>query len=180
MSEAVEAGIHRRTLYAMLDAGLIERMSRGVYRLASLPYPDNADLAATAARIPSGVVCLISALHYHRLTTQIPHAIDIAIEQGKQPPKFDYPPLHVYYFSGDAFNRGIDTINISGVDVKIYNPEKSIADMFKYRNKLGIDVAVEALRTWWPLRSSKPATLMEYAKMCRVDNVIRPYVETLI
>lgn len=179
MSEALRAGISRKTLYAMLEAGAIERLSRGVYRLSSLDSLEAPDLVAAAARVPSGVICLISALAYHELTTQIPHAVDVAIKQGSRPPRVEYPPVNVYYFSGEAFTAGVDTVTMGGVDVRIYNAEKSIADLFKYRNKLGLDTALEALRTWHEQRSGSRDTLLEYARICRVESIIRPYLEAL-
>jgi predicted transcriptional regulator of viral defense system len=179
MSEAIQAGISRKTLYAMLEAGVVERLSRGVYRLTSLPSLETPDLVAAAARIPNGVICLISALAYHELTTQIPHAVDVAIEQGKRPPRVEYPPVNIFYFSGAAFTDGIETKKMGGVDVHIYSAEKSIADLFKYRNKLGLDTALEALRSWQKKRSSKPDTLLDYARICRVEKIVRPYLEAL-
>lgn len=179
MSEAIDAGISRKTLYTMLEHGVVERMSRGVYRLAFLPGLEAPDLVAAAARLPNGVVCLISALAYHELTTQIPHAVDVAIEQGSRPPRVEYPPVNIYYFSGDAFTAGVETKKMGGVDVRVYSAEKSIADLFKYRNKLGLDTALEALRSWKSRRSAKPDTLLDYARICRVEKIVRPYLEAL-
>ncbi len=179
MSEAVQAGISRRTLYAMRDAGVLERLTRGVYRLASLPGLSAPDLVAVASRVPNGVVCLISALAFHELTTQVPHAVDIAIARGTEKPRINYPPVQVYWFSGDAFGKGIETQTIDGIKVRAYGAEKSIADVFKYRNKIGMDVALEALRTWRSRRRPNIKRLLEYAKICRIERVIRPYLEAM-
>lgn len=176
MSEAIQAGISRRTLYAMRDEGELETLSRGVYRLASLPGLEAPDLVAVAIRIPSGVICLTSALAYHELTTQIPHSIDVAIPQGMERPRVDYPPVSVYWFSGEALTSGIETHDIGGTPVRVYGPEKSIADAFKYRNKIGLDIALEALRNWRSKRASKIEHLLKYARICRVERVMRPYL----
>ena len=177
MSQAIRAGISRATLYAMRDAGLVEAMSRGVYRLTSLPGLEQPDLVAVSTRVPRGVVCLISALAYHELTDQIPHAVDVAIARGTQPPRIDYPPVSVHWFSEPAFSHGVETHEFDGVRVRIYSPEKSIADAFKYRNKLGVDVAVQALRIWRGRRGIRMNSLLESARACRVERVIRPYLE---
>ncbi|MBW1755740.1 MAG: type IV toxin-antitoxin system AbiEi family antitoxin domain-containing protein [Deltaproteobacteria bacterium] len=179
MSEAVQAGISRRTLYAMRDEGVLEQLSRGVYRLASLPGLEAPDLVAVATRIPNGVVCLISALAFHDLTTQIPHAVDVAIARGAEKPRIDYPPVNVYWFSGEAFTSGIDTPKIDGEFVRVYGPEKSIADAFKYRNKIGMEVALEALRNWRARRESNIERLLDYGRICRVERIMRPYLEAM-
>jgi predicted transcriptional regulator of viral defense system len=179
MADAVGAGISRRTLYAMYDEGVVERLSRGVYRLTSLPGLEAPDLIAVAARVPNGVICLISALAFHELTTQIPHAVDVAIARGAEPPRIDYPPVNVYWFSGTAFSEGISTPTIDGEKLRVYGPEKSIADAFKYRHKLGTDVALEALRTWRERRTTKIEDLLHYARICRVERIIRPYLEAM-
>jgi predicted transcriptional regulator of viral defense system len=135
---------------------------------------------AVATRIPNGVVCLISALAFHDLTTQIPHAVDVAIARGAEKPRIDYPPVNVYWFSGDAFTSGIETHTIDGKPVRVYGAEKSIADAFKYRNKIGMEVALEALRTWKARRESNIERLLEYGRVCRVERVMRPYLEAMI
>ena len=179
MSAAVKAGISRRTLYAMHANGSLERLSRGVYRLTSLPGLETPDLLTVATRIPHGVVCLISALAFHELVTQVPHAVDIAIARGAEKPRIDYPPVNVYWFSGDAFTSGIERRVVDGAQIRIYGPEKSIADAFKYRNKLGLDVALEALRTWRARKQASMETLLEHARICRVERIIRPYLEAI-
>jgi predicted transcriptional regulator of viral defense system len=179
MAEAISAGISRKTLYAMLDEGVVERLSRGVYRLTSLPSLEAPDLVAVATRVPNGVICLISALAFHELTTQIPRAVDIAIARGAEPPRIDYPPIHVYWFSGTAFTEGVETPTVDGMKLRVYGPEKTIADVFKYRSKLGIDVALEALRGWRQKRASNVETILHYARICRVERVMRPYLEAM-
>lgn len=179
MSEALAAGLNRRSLYALRDAGTITQLSRGVYRLASLPELEAPDLVTVAARVPAGVVCLISALAYHELTTQIPHAVDIALPRGAEKPRIDHPPVSVHWFSGPAFTSAIETPTVDGQKLRVYSAEKSVADAFKYRSKLGLDVALEALRTWRGSRGAAIGRLLTQARVCRVDRVMRPYLEAV-
>jgi predicted transcriptional regulator of viral defense system len=178
-TEALAAGIHPRTLYAMRDAGEVEALARGVYRLGGLPPLGNPDLATVAKRVPHGVVCLISALAFHELTTQVPHEIHVAISRTARRPRLDFPPLRVYRFSTGAFDAGIDTHTIDRIPVHIYSAEKTLADCFKYRNKIGMDVVLEAIRIY--RRRGRPhfQQVFEYAKLCRVDRLMRPYLEAL-
>ena len=179
-SEAIRLGIHPRTLYEMRDARVIERLDRGLYRLAGLPPLGNPDLVAVARKVPGGVICMISALSYHELTTQIPHEVHLALPRGAEPPRLEHPPLRVVWFTGAAFTEGIETHELDGVQVRIYGPEKTLADCFKYRNKLGLDVAMEALRLYRERRPIKASELLRFARICRVEKVMRPYLEALI
>jgi len=180
VSEAVKAGIHPRTFYAMRDQGLIERLGRGVYRLAGKSAPGSPDLAIVAMKIPKGVVCLISALSFHEITTEIPHQVHIALPRGSEPPRLDFPPVKVYWFSGPAFQEGIEHHKIDGIPIKVYCPEKTVADCFKYRNKIGMDVVLEALKFYRQRKKFKTDDLMRYAKVCRVEKVMQPYIEALL
>ncbi len=181
MMEAVRLGIHRRILYAMRDSGILKQISRGLYRLAELPPLANPDLAIVASKVPRGVICLISALAYHDITVQIPHTIYIAMERNiAEAPRLKYPPLRVFWFTGSAFHEGIETYTKDNIPVRIYNPEKTIADCFKYRNKIGVDVAIEALKLYREHKPFKPDDLIRYARICRVENVMRPYFEAII
>ncbi len=148
MAKAIQAGIHRRTLYAMRDEGVLEQMSRGLYRLADAPPLASPDLVAVAQRVPRGVICLISALAYHDLTTQIPHEVYVAVSRDSEPPRVDYPPVHVFRFAGQAFTAGIEIHDMDGTRVRIYSREKTLADCFKYRNKIGLDTVIEALKRY--------------------------------
>jgi len=179
MAEALRLGVNRKTLYAMRDAGVVEPVSRGFYRLASLEPLAYPDLVTVAKRVPHGVLCLISALSFHELTTQVPHAIDVALERGKTKPRLDDPPTHFVWFSGPAFHEGIETHDLDGVPVRIYDPEKTIVDCFRYRNQIGMDVAVEALRLWRGRRRKKLDVLLKYARMRHVERAMRPYLEAL-
>ncbi len=180
MSEAPNAGIRRRALYAMLDAGVLERLCRGLYRLSDLPALGNPDLVSVALKVPSGVLCLISALAYHEITTQIPHEIYIAIPRRKEPPRLDYPPIRTFLFSGEAYARGIETHDLDGVAVRIYSPEKTLADCFKYRNKIGLEVAIEGLKLYRQRQPFKVEEILRFARVCRMENVMRPYLEALL
>lgn len=180
MSEGIRLGMSRSRLYAMRDAGVLEQVSRGLYRLRGLPALGSPDLVTIAKRIPQGVVCLISALAYHQLTTQVPHEVYLALVKGAEAPRIDYPPVRVFRFSGAAFTEGIVMPKIDGLPVRIYGPEKTIADCFKFRNKLGMDVALEALKLWRERRGRNVQALLAHARHCRVERVMRPYLEAVL
>lgn len=180
MSEAVKAGVHRRTLYAMLDEGQIERLSRGLYRLTDAPPLGEPDLVTVTAKIPQGVICLVSALAFHDLTTQIPHAVYVAVPRNSKPPRLDHPPLRVFRFDPRAYKEGVESHTIDGVTVRVFSAEKTLADCFKYRNKIGLDTAVEALRRYAESRKVDRAALLRAAEACRVDKVMRPYLEAVL
>lgn len=180
MSEALRLGITRYTLYSLCDKGIIERISRGVYRLVELPPVGNPDLVIVALRSPKSVVCLLSALSFHGITTQIPHEVSIAIPQGSRPPSLEYPPLLVHRFAEEAYHAGIEEHRIDGEIVKVYSPEKTLADCFKFRNKLGMDVVLEALRLYRSGKEFDYGKVLEYARICRVEKIARPYLEATI
>ena len=180
MAQAIRAGVHPRTLYALRDSGFLERLERGLYRLAELPDIGDPDLVTVALKVPAGVVCLISALAHHELTTQIPHEVSLALPRRSEYPRLRFPPIRVYWFSDQAIASGVDTHTIDGIPVRIFSPEKTIADCFKYRNKLGLDVALEALRLYCKRRRPNLDAVMRYAKIDRVQNVIRPYLEAML
>lgn len=178
-SEAIALGIHPRTLYRLRDENRLVTVSRGLYRLADLPELSDPDLVSVATRIPQAVICLISALAFHEITTEIPHEVSIALPRTVKRPRLDYPPLRVFWFSGDALTEGIEEHKIDGVKVRIYGPEKTVADCFKFRNKIGLDVAIEALKLCRERKGSTPRKLLHYARVCRVERVMRPYLEAL-
>jgi predicted transcriptional regulator of viral defense system len=164
----------------MRDSGVLEVVSRGVHRLADSPPLGNPDLVTVAIRVPAGVICLISALAFHELTTQIPHQMHVALPRGSEEPRLPYPPIRTYRFSGRAFTEGVETHEIDGASVRIYSQEKTLADCFKFRNKVGLDTALEALRLYRERRSVRVDDLMYYATICRVDKIMRPYLEALL
>lgn len=178
--QALEAGIHPRTLYAMRDSGTLEQVARGLYRMAGGAAIDNPDLVTVAAKIPSGVICLISALAFHEITTQIPHEVHLALPRTARTPTLEHPPLRVFRFSGKSMTEGIEAHDLDGETVLIFGPEKTIADCFKFRNKIGLDVAIESLRMYSRSRRVNASLLLRYAEVDRVAVVVRPYLEALL
>ena len=177
-SHAIELGIAPRTLYAMHEAGLLVKITRGVFRLAEAAPLSDSDLIQVALRIQKGVICLISALAHHNLTTQIPHQVYVAIPLHAEKPRLKYPPVRLFWFSRSVYSAGIDEHIIDGTSVSMYNREKTIADCFKYRNKLGLDIAIKALKEGLD-QGCNVVSIMEYARIDRVENVMRPYMEAL-
>lgn len=173
-------GIPRIYLSRLCDQGLLVRIGRGLYMLPEADLTEHHTLAEAAKRSPQAVVCLLSALRFHGLTTQAPFEVWLAIENKAWRPRVEDLPLRFVYFSGKAYDAGIETYNIEGVSVKVYNPAKSVADCFKYRNKIGLDVAVEALRDCLRARTCSVDDLWRYAEICRVANVMRPYMEAIL
>lgn len=178
-TEAMASGIHPRTLYAMRDSGEIEVLAYGLFRLGSLPPLSNPDLSTVARRVPQGVVCLTSALAFHELTTQVPHEVHLAIARSSRSPRLEFPPLRVYRFATEAFEAGVDVYTIDHIDIRIYDPEKTLADCFKYRNKIGMDVVLESLHAYRRRHKPRFQRVLEYAKVCRVERLMRPYLEVL-
>lgn len=175
-----EHGISRHSLYNLCKKGLLIKSARGMYMLPDMPITEHHNLVEVAKKIPNAVVCLISALSFHELTTQIPHEIWIAVPRDTWRPIIDYPPLHYTVLTEKTYNFGIQEIKIHGVMVKIYSPAKTVADCFKFRNKIGLDVAIEALRDAWRSRKVTMDELVEAAKINRVLNVILPYLEATV
>ena len=173
-SQALQAGIHPGTLYAMRDSGQLEVISRGVFRLSDIPPLGNPGLVTVATRVSHGVICLISALSFYELTTQIPHEVHVALSRGAEEPRLDYPPIRTYRFTG------VDIHDLDGVSVRIYSPEKTLADCFKFRNKIGLDTVIEAIRFYRERRKIKVDDLMRYATVCRVNKIMRPYLEAIL
>jgi len=178
-SHAIAFGVHPRILYSLRDTGRLQQVSRGLYRLADLPELGNPDLAAVAVRVPQGVICLISALAFHKITTQIPHQVDVALPRGTKQPRLHFPPIRAFRFSTPMYKGGIETHRLDNVEVRVYNAAKTVADCFRFRNRLGIDVAVEALRLFHARKLAPTRELLEYARLGRVERVIMPYLEAL-
>lgn len=177
MSEAVRHGITPYTLYTLRDRGIVEQVSRGVYRLADLPPLSDPDLVTVGLRYPNAVVCLVSALAYHGITTQIPHEVSVAVTQTSRLPSLDYPPVRAHRFSKASYSAGIETHRIDGAMVKIYNRDKTVADCFKFRNRIGMDIVLEALRLHRERNGLDLGALLGYARACRVEKVMWPYLE---
>ena len=179
-SEIKGAGFHKATLKALRRSGKVERTGRALYKLAEGEDLSNPDIVTVSIKAPRSVVCLISALSFHNATDEIPRQVYIAIPSGSRPIKIDYPPVRFYHFSKSAYEAGIEEHKIDGRTVRIYNLAKTIADSFKFRNKIGIDVARNALKEALESRRVRPQEVMHYAEICRVHNVIRPVLEALI
>ena len=178
--EIREAGLHPEYLRKLCKSGHLIRTSRGLYSLADGDITEHHSLAEACKRIPHGIICLLSALSYHEIGTQNPHQIWMAIDRTMRKPKVDYPPIRIFRFSGPSLKEGIEEKKIEGVSVRVYNPAKTVADCFKYRNKVGIDVAIEALKECWRSRRCEIDKLVHYARICRVSNIIQPYMETIV
>jgi len=178
--EAISLGIHPRTLYNLRDSGELEVLSRGFYQLKGrkpLEYPD---LVTVALRVPNGVLCLFSALSFHEMTTQVPHRVSVALEKGAEQPRIEYPPVTIFRFSHACFKLGIETHQLDGVPVKIYSPEKTLVDCFKFRNRIGMDIVLEALKLYRQRKPKNLHALMQYAEACRVVSVMKPYLEATL
>lgn len=171
--------ISRTALKRMEARGGIERLGRGLYALPGTSGTLHQSLVEVAKRVPKAVACLLTALRFHELTTQAPFEVWIALPRQAWRPRLEYPKLRVLRFSGKALSEGVETHVIQGVTVKVYNPAKTVADCFKYRNKFGLDVALEALRECWREKKATMNELNRYAEVCRVRNVMRPYLESL-
>ena len=179
-AEVRSHGIHHEYLRQMCTRGEIVRVGRGLY---SLPNPDvtiNYGLMLAAKAVSRGVICLLSALRFHEIGTQAPHEVWIALDRRAARPRIRNPKMRIVRFSGMALTEGIDEHIIEGVQVRIYNPAKTVTDCFKYRNKIGLDVALEALREVLRDRKCSIDELWKYAKICRVTNIVRPYIEAIV
>lgn len=180
-SDLDATGTPRVVLSRLVSCGQIERVGRGLYQLVNSPLKSEYEgLAATAMKVPQAVFCLLTALQFHELTTQLPHQIWIAMPRGSHVPRIDYPPIKMVQMAGDAYAEGIEEYERDGVKLNIYCAAKTVADCFKHRNKIGLDVAIEALKAVWRQRKASADDLWRYAKICRVANVMRPYLETIV
>jgi len=171
--------IPRTYLSRLCAAGKLQRIGRGLYVLPGSGATEHHSMAEACKRVPKGVVCLLSALSFHELTTQAPFEVWLAIGETAWRPRLEYPSLRIVHFSKAALNAGVEEHQIEGVNVHVYSPAKTVADCFKYRNKIGLDVAIEALRECRRTRHCTMDDLWHYADICRVRNVMRPYLESL-
>jgi len=178
--EALALGIHRRTLYSLRDEREIVPVTRGLYRIAEMEIPAQVNMVDIAKKVPKGVICLLSVLSFHELTTQMPHQIWIAIDRKARKPKIAYPPVRVFHFSGASFAEGVETHSIMKQKVQIYSGAKTVIDCFRWKNEVGLDVAIEAAKDYLSRRDSIPSKLMEYAQACKVEKLVRPYLEALV
>lgn len=175
--DAIEAP--RIVLTRMIAAGLLDKVGRGLYRLPGHPASEHEGLATVATKVPQAVFCLLTALQFHELTTQLPRQIWIAMPRGSHVPRIDYPPLRMVQMSGQVYAEGVETVERDGVALRVYGVAKTVADCFKHRNKIGLDVALEALKDARIQRKASADELWRYATVCRVANVMRPYLEAV-
>lgn len=179
-SEIRGAGIHSQVLTRFVREGILERIEWGRYRLVDAEVTEHHGLVAASAAVPNGFICLLSALAFHGIGTQLPSKIWMAIERRAGKPDIRWPPLEIVRFSGKAYTEGIETHPLEGRNVHIYSVAKTLADTFKYRNKIGLDIALEALRETWRERRATIEEIEHYAAICRVDRVMRPYLASLV
>ncbi|MDR2214669.1 MAG: type IV toxin-antitoxin system AbiEi family antitoxin domain-containing protein [Nevskiaceae bacterium] len=167
----------RIILTRLTGAGLLDKVGRGLYRASGHPGSEHESLEIVATKAPQAVFCLLTALQFHELTTQLPRQVWIAMPRGSHAPRIDYPPIRMVQMSDEVYSAGIKTVKRDGVTLRIYGIAKTVADCFKHRNKIGLDVALEALKEVRAKRRASADELWRYAKICRVANVMRPYLE---
>jgi predicted transcriptional regulator of viral defense system len=177
--DLIALGVHTDALYSLRDSGRIVELGRGLYRLAEAGEAEHPDLALVAARAPDAAVCLISALSYHDITTQIPSSVHLAVPRGSYHGITLSTPVTVYRFDPKTFNKGLETHRVAGSPVKIYSVARSVVDCFKFRNKLGLDVALEALRLARQRKRVQNRELLHYARLLRVENPMSPYLQAI-
>jgi len=175
-----EHGLPKDYLYILAREGLIERIGRGLYQWPGKDLGRHQSLAEACKLVPKAVVALLSALNYHNITTQNPYQIWLAIDRKSWRPEISYPPVRFVTMSGEAMHEGVETHSIDGVPIKVFCPAKTVVDCFKYRNKVGLDVALESLREGWAARKFTMDELLHYAEICRVKKIMQPYIESLV
>ena len=180
VSEAVRLGIPEHIVYEMVQKGELVKETRGVYRLTDSDPLGNPDLVQVSLLVPKAVICLISALYFYELTTQIPHSIYVALPQNAGRPRLKYPPLEVFWVTNSLHSVGVDVHILDGVKVKIYDREKTVADCFKFRKRIGEDIALEALKDYVNQPNLDVDKLLQYAKLNRVEKRIMPYLKSLL
>ena len=178
--QALNLGISPRALYALRDSGKIIQENRGLYRIANLELSSHKDLIQVSLQVPKGVICLISALDFYGITTQIPHFVYLAMPANTEKPRINYPPLRIFKMSPKIYQAGIQEEMVADIPLRIYSLEKTIADSFKFRKKIGLDVALEALRQSIHEKRCDVDTLMQFARLNRVETLITPYLEALL
>ena len=178
--EIIKAGFNKAFLRNNLDSGQIQKVDRALYRLSDDFTLSNPDLVAVSIKVSKGVVCLLSALAFHEATSEIPHHVDIAIPRGAWANKINYPPVKFYHFVSKAWKAGIEKFEIEGYQIKVYSLAKTIADCFKFRNKIGMNIAREALKIAITEKGVQPKEIIQYAEICRVDNIIKPILEAML
>ena len=173
------AGVSRVTLTRLTASGQLEKVARGLYRLPQMPMSEHESLAAIAVKVPQAVFCLLTALQFHGLTTQLPRQVWLAMPRGSHAPRIDYPPIQMVQYSGAAYAEGIEVFERDQVPLRVYGVAKTVADCFKHRSAIGLDVALEALKEARTGQRASADDLWRFAKICRVANVMRPYLEAI-
>lgn len=179
LRDARAEGIHPEVLRRLARQGQLVKIARGIYALASADLSTHHDLALASARVPHGTICMLSALSYHEIGTQLPHEVWMMIDRRSRKPRIDRPAMRFVLASGPALALGIEQVEINGATVRIFNPAKTVVDCFRYRRHIGLDAAIEAMRETLRQRRGTPSQIDEYARQCRVASVIRPYLEAI-
>jgi len=179
-SAILKAGFHPDSLVALEKEGKVEKIARGLYRVTNYTPGSHPDLVIASLQAPRGVICLISALSFHEATSEIPKLVDLAIPQGTHANRIKYPSVRFYRFASKAWKAGIEEHKIEGHSIKVYSFAKTIADCFKFRNKIGADVARDALKVAVTEKKINPKEIMQHAKICRVDNIVKPILEAIL
>jgi predicted transcriptional regulator of viral defense system len=179
-ADIMQAGFNKALLKSIMNSGRILKVDRGLYRLSEGFTIPNPDLVVASIKIPKGTVCLLSALAFHEATDEVPRYVYIAIPRGSHANKIKYPPVKIYRFAPNAWRTGIEKHKIGKYEIKVYSLAKTVADCFKFRNKIGIDVARQALKVALEERGVEPTEIMKYAKICRVHRIIKPIIEAMI
>ena len=179
-STAIELGVPQHVIYKMVQDGELVREAQGIYRLKESEPLGDPDLVQIGLRVPRAVICLISALYFHELTTQIPHFVYFALPRDVKTPKIQYPPIRVFHFSEESYQAGVVAHELDGVKIKIYDREKTIADCFKFREKVGMDIALEAIKDYLKQPRPNVSLLLKYSRINRVEKIMRPYLEALM
>jgi len=179
-SDILKAGFHPDSLIALEKDGKVERIARGLYRIVDYEPGSHPDLVIASLQAPRGVICLLSALSFYETTSEIPKYVDIAIPKGAHANRITYPPVRFYRFALNVWKAGIEEYEFDKHKIKVYSLAKTIADCFKFRNRIGIDVAREALKVAVAEKGTKPQKIMQYAKICRVDSIMKPILEAML
>jgi predicted transcriptional regulator of viral defense system len=179
-AELLRAGVHSRTIKDLVQDGKIEMVNRGLYRLTNLDYSESVSLIEACKAVPSGIICLSSALGFHELTTQNPIEVYLAIERGTWKPRIQYPPIRVFTFSGESFSAGVENHCIDKHQIRVYSAAKTICDCLKFRNKIGKDIALEALKDFIRQKNFDINELLRYAGICRVEKLLLQYLEAML
>ncbi len=176
-AEIIKNGFTKIILKTAIESKHIQKIDRGLYRISNGFNLSNPDFVAVSIKVPKGVICLLSALAFYEITSEIPRYVDIAIPRGSHANRINYPPVRFYRFAPVTWETGVESKTIEGHKIRIFSIAKTIADCFKFRNKIGVNVARESLKIAITEKGTKPKEIMQYAKICRVDNIIKPILE---